>query len=373
MGVKVYHNGNWVEFSTGSNASASFLVQDEGNDLVGLATALNFKGSGVTASNTSGNPSTKEIEITGVTTFLALSDTPTSYVGTAGSVVTVNSSENGLEFLASDSTGLGRDNYVSSASFTTPIVGGGITFTLGFTGPDNLSDISASVAIGFTQLSDTPTNYTGVGNSFVRVKSSEDGLEFVSQVPGTAVGAVGINSQVQYNDNGALNGAAGLFYIKGDESDGNPGANLVLKPNYTNYNSNADPAKYGGGSIVAQSNNISATINDPWNFAGITADGALELRRTRIESPEGGPYIDFKSQSVDKDARIQMDYALYSGSIDTSHGTFSSITFQTGGVGYYNWQNLPTGRVTEKIRIGRNGEIGILAGSQIPNPSTNTN
>ena len=91
MGVKVYHNGNWVEFSTGSNASASFLVQDEGNDLVGFATALNFKGSGVTASNTTGNPSTKIIEITGVTQFTSLSDTPNTYVGTAGSVVTVNS------------------------------------------------------------------------------------------------------------------------------------------------------------------------------------------------------------------------------------------------------------------------------------------
>ena len=375
MGVKVYHNGNWIEFSTGSNATASFLVQDEGNDLVGLATALNFKGSGVTASNTSGNPSTKEIEITGVTTFLALSDTPTSYVGTAGSVVTVNSSEDGLVFLEADSTGLGRDNYVDSASFGS-LPQGGARLTLTYAGPDSgtLTDVTAdltinTLAIGFTQLSDTPTNYTGVGNSFVRVKSSEDGLEFVSQVPGTAVGAVGINSQVQYNDNGALNGAAGLFYFKGDESDGNPGNKLILKPNYTDYTSTTEPAKYGGGAIVAQSNNESSTISIPWNEAGITADGGLELMRRRIESPQGGPYIDFRAQSVDKDARIQMDYALYSGAIDTSHGDYSAITFQTGGTGYYNWQSATSGRVTEKIRIGRNGEIGILAGSQIPSPN----
>ena len=99
MGVKVYHNGNWVEFSTGSNASASFLVQDEGNDLVGLATALNFTGNAVVASNTTGDASTKKIHITGITSFLELDDTPISYVGAASSVVTVNSSEDGLQFL----------------------------------------------------------------------------------------------------------------------------------------------------------------------------------------------------------------------------------------------------------------------------------
>ena len=110
MGVKVYHNGNWVEFSTGSNASASFLVQDEGNDLVGLATALNFTGNAVVASNTTGDESTKKIHITGITSFLELSDTPGTYVGTAGSVVTVNSTADGLEFLPSDSSTLGKDN-----------------------------------------------------------------------------------------------------------------------------------------------------------------------------------------------------------------------------------------------------------------------
>jgi len=291
MGVKVYHNGNWVDFSRGINSGASFIVEDEGIPLSGVATALNFKGSGVTASNTTGNASTKIIEITGISTFLELNDTPTTYVGQA--------------------------------------------------------------------------------NKFVRVNANADGLEFLTQTPTT--GAAGADTQIQYNDGSTLQGAKGLVYIKGDESDGNPANKLILKPNYTDYTSTTDAAKYGGGAIVVQSNNVSSTIDTPWNFAGINADGALELRRTRVESPQGGPYIDFTSQSTDKDARIQMDYALYSGAIDTSHGDYSAITFQTGGTSYYNWQSATSGRVTEKIRIGRNGEIGILAGSQIPNPSQNTN
>ena len=385
MGVKVYHNNQWVEFSTGSNASASFLVQDEGNDLVGLATALNFKGSGVTASNTTGNPSTKEIEITGVTSFIALTDTPNTYVGTAGSVVTVNSTADGLEFLAADSTGVGRDNYVDSAAFTS-LAQGGAKLTLTYAGPDSstLPNVTAdltigTLGIGFTQLSDTPANYTGVGNSFVRVKSDQTGLEFVAQVPGTAVGAVGINSQVQYNDNGNLNGAEGLLYVKGDESDGDPAANLILKPNYTDFTSNTDAAIYGGGRITAQSNDISSTISTPWNRASITADGGLELFRSRITSPSGGPYIDFKSQldgnnhPVDMDARIQMDYdrdANAPNNIDPNGADYSAILFETGGNGHYKTGNLG-GRVTEKLRIGKFGEIGLNAGITRYDPTAN--
>ena len=101
MGVKVFHNGNWVEFSTGSNASASFLVQDEGTDLVGLATALNFKGSGVTASNTTGNPSTKIIDISATSTFTGLTDTPGNYTGAANKFVRVNSTADALEIIGS--------------------------------------------------------------------------------------------------------------------------------------------------------------------------------------------------------------------------------------------------------------------------------
>ena len=69
------------------------------------------------------------------------------------------------------------------------------------------------------------------------------------------------------------------------------------------------------------------------------------------------------------DARIQMDYNLDSGSINTDGATYSSITFETGGEGHYHRINNQNGRVTEKLRIGKNGEIGILAGISIPSPN----
>ena len=360
MGVKVYHNGDWVEFSTGSNASASFTVEEEGTPLVGLATALNFVGSAVTASNTTGNPSTKKIEITSISTFLQLTDTPTSYVGTAGSVVTVNSTANGLEFLPSDSSTLGKDNYVDSASFSYPSAQGA-QLTLGYAGPDNLNDITATLGIGLTQLSDTPDTFVGYGNSFVRVKSDETGLEFLAQVPSTAVGAAGNNKQVQFNSNGFLTGADGLDF---DADINSP--HLVLKP--------ASTAGSGihGGDLTAQSTINTGTT--PWNAASLTADGGLELFRTRISAPVGGPYVDFKAQTgggaaVDFDARIQMDYDngnTVNQAINPNGDIYSSITFATGGSGYYNTSNNPSGRTTEKIRIGRYGEIGIQGGSQIP-------
>ena len=359
MGVKVYHNGDWVEFSTGSNASASFTVEEEGTPLVGLATALNFVGSGVTASNTTGNPSTKKIEITSISTFLQLSDTPSTYVGTAGSVVTVNSTANGLEFLPSDSSTLGKDNYVDSASFSYPSAQGA-QLTLGYAGPDNLSDITATLGIGLTQLSDTPDTFVGYGNSFVRVKSDQTGLEFLAQVPSTAVGAAGNDKQVQFNDNGFLAGADTLEFIKDSDSP-----DLILKPAST------QASGIYGGNIMVQSTIDTGT--SPWNSASITADGGLELNRRRISSPRGGPYVDFKSQiGVDFDARIQMDYDngnVDDGAINPNGDDYSAITFQTGGNGYYSASNPSNtqGRVIERLRIGKAGEIGIQAGPYIGN------
>ena len=378
MGVKVYHNGNWVEFSTGSNASASFIVEEEGTPLVGLATALNFVGLGVTATNTIGNPSTKKIEITGVSTFLQLSDTPATYVGSGSSIVSVKPDSSGLEFIKADSSGLGRDNYVENVTFTT-LSGGGAQIKLEYAGPDNFSDITADLTpttldLGFTDLTDTPGNYTGHAHKFVRVNkdgstSNGTALEFVTQIPGTAVGAAGADKQVQFNDGGStLAGADSLEFVK---SGSISSYGLYLKPFST------DSDNYGGGRIAAQTKNNTST-SAPWNRASITADGALELFRTRVVDPVGGPHIDFKSQmgdgyptgtgqEEDMDARIQMDYAngwVSGQAINPSSADYSSITFQTGGRGYYDSANT-NGRVTEKIRIGKYGEIGIQAGRDL--------
>ena len=129
--------------------------------------------------------------------------------------------------------------------------------------------------------------------------------------------------------------------------------------------------------IVAQTK--TDTYGIPYNRTIVRSDGGLELMRRRVASPHGGPYIDFAAQlasgngeQVDFDARIQMDYAngwTSGGAVNPSSGDYSAITFQTGGKGYYSAANPSNtqGRVVERLRIGRAGEIGILAGPYIGN------
>ena len=166
----------------------------------------------------------------------------------------------------------------------------------------------------------------------------------------------GHDKQVQFNDNGTLAGADALEFEKDTNSP-----DLVLKP--------ASTAGSGihGGDIRAESTiNIGTT---PWNSAAITADGGLELFRTRTSSPIGGPYIDYTSQQGgDFDARIQMDYAngnVDNGTINPSSADYSALSFQTGGTGYYDAGSNQNGKTVERLRIGKKGEIGIEAGLQM--------
>ena len=179
-------------------------------------------------------------------------------------------------------------------------------------------------------------------------------------------GVAGSDKQVQFNDNGSLAGADGLEFHKSTTEP-----RLVLKP------SSSDNSTYGDGNIIAQTK--TDTYGVPYNRTIVRADGGLELMRRRHVDPVGGPYIDFTSQlnsnngdQVDFDARIQMDYAngYTSGqAINPSSGDYSAITFQTGGNGYYSASNPSNtqGRVVERLRIGKAGEIGILAGNYIGN------
>ena len=73
----------------------------------------------------------------GITTFTGLTDTPTSYSGESGQVISVNGGETALEF--------------SNAGSTT-----------------------------FTGLTDTPANYTGKAGNTVSVNTAETALEFIN-------------------------------------------------------------------------------------------------------------------------------------------------------------------------------------------------
>ena len=176
-------------------------------------------------------------------------------------------------------------------------------------------------------------------------------LSWTTKAAGTAV-AAGSNQQVQYNNNNVLAGAAELLF---DNSTTAP--TLILKPNVTTTATN-------GGYIQVRN---AGSTNTTLNAATITHDGGLELKRTNETVTNGGPYIDLKYDATDMDARIQMDIA--SGT--TSDDKFSAITFSTGGGGIYDSGNT-SGRLTEKIRIGKDGEIGIQGGAQVYDASSDT-
>ena len=165
-------------------------------------------------------------------------------------------------------------------------------------------------------------------------------LSWTTKAAGTAV-AAGSNQQVQYNNNNVLAGAAELLF---DNSTTAP--TLILKPNVTTTSTN-------GGYIQVRN---AGSTNTTLNAATINHDGGLELKRTNESVTGGGPYIDFKYDADDMDARIQMD--IVGGT--TSDSKFSAIKFLTGG-GDENTDNGGSGNVKERLRIGKAGEIGIDA------------
>jgi hypothetical protein len=104
--------------------------------------------------------------------FTDHSDTPSSYTGQAGKVVTVNSGETGLEFT------------------------------------NKTNDTNDSL---FVELLDTPSSYTGEAGKYVAVKATEDGLEFVS-VPS------GGNQVIGYSNFGGspVDSTADAVWLYGD-------------------------------------------------------------------------------------------------------------------------------------------------------------
>ena len=117
----------------------------------------------------------------------------------------------------------------------------------------------------------------------------------------------GSDKNVIFNDGGDLEGASTLNYDKSGD------ASLTKTDGY----------------IRCQNTAIT-------NYVDLTADGGVEIKRTSTTS---GPYLDFKSTGGDADARIQME--------STAGDDFSSIKFYTNGFS------------SERLRIGKAGEIGI--------------
>jgi len=119
-------------------------------------------------------------------TFTDLDDTE-SYSGQAGNVVVVNETEDGLTyevfapvsgFVDLDDT---PDSYEADKFVAVNSAGDGLVFV---DAPSGNGDGASS----FTDLEDTPGNYSGESGKVVAVNSAEDGLEFIDPPSGNGGG-----------------------------------------------------------------------------------------------------------------------------------------------------------------------------------------
>ena len=203
------------------------------------------------------------------------------------------------------------------------------------------SDNSNKITIQAPATGDLTADYTLTlpvdgGNPNEVLKTDGNGvLSWTTNSPGTPT-AAGDDKQVQFNDKSSgssvLSGAVGLEWDKDDKT----------------LNSSVPLGAWIKVEKDSTQTAVTPTTSSAQNYAALTADGALELKRTDdAYLTSTGPYIDFKSGGSDADARIEMQRA--------SDNTFSSLMFYTGGGGSSG------GDVVERLRIGKVGEIGIDA------------
>lgn len=109
----------------------------------------------------------------GITTFLELNDTPANYTGQADKYVKVNAGETALEFGAIDLSLYYLKTAIDTLSEVETIYS------------KNIIDSDELAALKFTNLADTPANYTGGSLKFARVNVGETALEFAAEVDPT--------------------------------------------------------------------------------------------------------------------------------------------------------------------------------------------
>lgn len=192
---------------------------DKGN--IATGEVVNFiGGTNVTLSyNATNNAITINASGTGATTFLGLTDTPSTYSGAGGYLVAVNSTPNALEFIAKSSINLSSfnndltyDNYGGWSLYVNSVDRGNIAsseivnfvagdnVTLGYSATNNTITINATGTGGVTSflgLSDTPSTYSGSGGYFVVVNSTPNALEFVAK---SSINLSAFNNDLTYDN-----------------------------------------------------------------------------------------------------------------------------------------------------------------------------
>ena len=276
---------------TGSDSSTDDVVLEAGTGL-----SISRSGDKITFTNTDTGSGSNN-------TFTGLSDTPSSFSSQGGKVVRVNSAANALEFV--DSGNVGTDTFANGLSFSSG--------TLTLSRNNGLANLTTTIPLSgisgdFTDLDDTPANYSGDANKFVRVNSSANGLTFVTA--STVGGSISYNDlqnlpslfdgnynslsntpTIPTNNNQLTNGAG--YITAAQVPSGVPTGTIVM------YNGNSAPSGWalcdGGGGrpdlrnkfivgagsnytrgstggytdavVVSHSHNVSGNTNNPGNHA----------------------------------------------------------------------------------------------------------
>ena len=160
---------------TGSDSSTDDVVLEAGTGL-----SIARSGDKITFTNTDTGSGSNN-------TFTGLSDTPSSFSSQGGKVVRVNSAANALEFV--DSGNVGTDTFANGLSFSSG--------TLTLSRNNGLANLTTTIPLSgisgdFTDLDDTPANYSGDANKYVKVNGSANGLTFVT--------ASSVGGDISYND-----------------------------------------------------------------------------------------------------------------------------------------------------------------------------
>ena len=122
--------------------------------------------------------------------FLDLSDVPASYSGSAGLYLRVKATADGIEFVSSDEN-------AQDAIANLLQAGTGVTLSYDDAG----NHLTIGTDLSFIQLGDAPSSYTGQAGKFIKVKSTEDGVEFTDTVDAGVTSVFGRSGDIVAVDN----------------------------------------------------------------------------------------------------------------------------------------------------------------------------
>jgi len=261
-----------------------------------------------------------------------------NFIGAGGIQITGNGAANTLTITATSAAG---------KSYTLEGVDSGANAILRLSDGTTNDDVTITAGTGITIDPVAAGGFTIAANSSAGKSYTLEGVDSGDNaILRLSDGTTDDDVLITAGNGIALNPvAAGGFTITatGDASFAVPGSDKQVLFNDGTFLAAASTLEYdkaGTGTLIKTGNYIRCLKSGGENHVDITADGGVEIKRTdSVANTSDGPYIDFKTTGSDADARIQMER--------TAGANFSSIKFYTNGF------------TSERLRIGKSGEVGI--------------